>query len=494
MASENGPQPKKRKALWIIALILVVAAGLRVGFANQKSLVLDEFHSYFHATRPSIDSFFETLKLDNHPPLSFAIIAGSRSLFGESEFALRLPAIVYGLIELMLVLRLAGLLGLKRGRAFAVALLAASSLHLDFSTQVRMYALHALAVTGLIEGILSTLLSPPDRSTRKARVRVGLWLTVGMMNHYFFVQYAFWIAAAGLVATRCDWKQLRAFVAPTAIAALLCLPWYATGFREQLGHELPPGGANIGLKDLGEAFVHMFFLNVRLGGESLRLIYIASGVVAFCAAAYGLFKLVRCRGTNEDRAAPILIGAVAFWVPLATTVTAMLFARAGFTWHYVLPSAAAMALLAAHTTEFSKWGRVVLGFVVASALSLSVLNARSSGTENFRGAIQSVIDRLEPNDAVVSVEWQPPLFPQAQPWNYYAPRSRYEEEPPTPLSISRGFSVDKPMQLVQHERVWVLSSRLPNEALLLRLLRENFETVSIERFGFQPTVLLFVRR
>ena len=494
MASDSQTRSTDRRVYWAVAAILLVAAVLRIGFAQQKSLVLDEFHSYFHATRTSFDSFIETLTLDNHPPLSFAIIAGSRALFGDNEFAMRFPAIIYGLLELVLVVRLAGLIGLGRGRALAVALLAASSLHLDFSTQVRMYALHALAVTGLVEGILSTLGATPAQSTRMARARVGLWLTVGMLNHYFFVQYALWIAIAGLFATRGEWKRLKPFVAPTLIAAALCLPWYATGFREQLGHELPPGGDNIGIVALGEAFVHMFFLNVRLGGETLRLVYIGSGIAVFFAAVAGLLMLHFGSHSNRERSAPIFIGTIAFWVPLAATITAAVFARAGFTWHYVLPSAAALALLAAKAADDSRFARVIVVFVIASALSLSVLNAKSRGTENFRGATQYVVDRLQPNDAVVSVEWQPPLFPQGQPWNYYAPRSQFETLPPASLPISRGFFLDNPQDLLQHERVWVISSSLSNEALLFRPLRKDFDEVESQRYGFRPIVVLFERR
>ncbi len=491
----GSPTPwSKQRSFLVLAVIIAVAATLRFGFAANKSLVLDEFHSYFHASRSSVDSFFQTLRLDNHPPLSFAMISASRSIFGESELALRLPAILFGLTELLLVARIAKLLGLNRGRLLAVALLAASSLHLDFSTQVRMYALHALAVTGLVEAILSTLSIQPNESTAMPRTRIALWLTVGMLNHYFFVQYAFWIAVAGLIATRLDWKRLRVFVFPTVCAAVLCLPWYATGFREQLGHELPPGGDNIGVKALGEAFVHMFFLNVRLGGETLRQVFICSGILTFLSAVIGCLMFFARSNTGRDRAGPIFVATIAFWVPVATTVTAALFARAGFTWHYVLPSAAALAIFAAHFADQSRLGRAVVSFAIASAFALSILNAMSPGTENFRGAVKLVLDQLQPGDAVVSVEWQPPLFPQGQPYNYYSTRVGLMNNAPQLLPMNGGFSVAWPEDLLRHQRVWVLSSRLPNQALLLRTLRENFEQVSSERFGFQPTVLLFALR
>ncbi|MFT5287769.1 MAG: hypothetical protein ACI8TQ_003957, partial [Planctomycetota bacterium] len=317
----------------------------------------------------------------------------------------------------------------------------------------------------------------------------------GLLNHYFFIQYGFWIALAGLIAMRGQWSRLKCLITPTIVALVLVSPWYLTGFREQLAHQLPPGGANVGLKSLAEAFVHMFFLNVRIGGPTLRIVFIASGALAIVLAGLGLLRLYASRPVSADRSTPVLLGAVAFLVPLATTVTAALFARAGFTWHYVLPSAAALALLAAVQSDRSRLGRGVLHLVTASALLLSILNAKSVGTEDYRGAVRTVAERFSPGDAVISVEWQPPLFPQAQPWNYYVNRlPATVGASPRALSMSSGFNLDAPAELSQYERIWVLSSYLPDQARLLRTLRESFTQTSTERFGFQPILLVFEKR
>ena len=96
--------------------VLAVALVVRVAYALRKGLVLDEFHSLFHATRQSLGGFFETLVLDNHPPLSFLLIGGSAQVFGDGEFALRLPALLCGLVEVALVVRLARHLGGRHRR------------------------------------------------------------------------------------------------------------------------------------------------------------------------------------------------------------------------------------------------------------------------------------------------------------------------------------------------------------------------------------------
>ncbi|MDP6368091.1 MAG: glycosyltransferase family 39 protein, partial [Planctomycetota bacterium] len=132
--------------------IVLAALVARVFFAQHKGLVLDEFHTLFHASRESIWALLEGLRDDNHPPLAVLMVRVSRELFGDSPLALRLPAIFCGGLELLLVASIARR-WVGASTALAVGFVAASSLHLDFSTQVRMYALLSLSVTGLLRAL-----------------------------------------------------------------------------------------------------------------------------------------------------------------------------------------------------------------------------------------------------------------------------------------------------------------------------------------------------
>ena len=69
-----------RPSIGALLVGLVVGTALfRVGLAGSKSLVLDEFHTWFHATRTDFAAFFEALCEDNHPPLSFLVVGVART-------------------------------------------------------------------------------------------------------------------------------------------------------------------------------------------------------------------------------------------------------------------------------------------------------------------------------------------------------------------------------------------------------------------------------
>ncbi|MDH3593175.1 MAG: glycosyltransferase family 39 protein, partial [Planctomycetota bacterium] len=467
--------------------------------ALRKGLVLDEFHSYFHATRTSFGAFFDTLLADNHPPLSFLVLHAAQAVLGDGALALRAPAIVFGLFEIVLAGQLARRLPSAGGRiaALAMALLAASSLHLDFSTQARMYALHATCVTGLTLALHT--LATTNESARSASVLLVLWSVLGFHNHYFFVQYATvaGVATLAVVAlTPALRSRLRRFVLPVVATVLLCLPWLAWGFRHQWTHALPPGGDDAGLKGLLEAFVHLFFLNVRLGGPELRMLFIGCGAAAAACGALSALRLLATSREPAARALAVLLTATAFGVPLLAAVAASSLGRAGFTWHYVLPSAAALAVLLADFAcaagPLVRVRRAIVGVIGASALLLSVLHVTSRGTEDYPGAVEHVLATHRPGDAIVSVEWQPALFPQGQPWDYYAPR--LAQGSPPPRARMSGFSVADPRDLAQAERVLVLRTSLPGDQHLMQLLLERFEVASRADFGFGVEVLEFVPR
>jgi hypothetical protein len=484
--STQAQHTELRGARLALFALLALALALRVAAALRKSLVLDEFHTWFHATRPSVQAFFATLELDNHPPLGFAVVAVARALFGASELALRTPALLFGLVELALLFVLARRLSGPRVALAATALLALSSLHVDFSSQARMYALHSLAASATLFALVRLLEAPPSRA---AQIALALSLATAFHTHYFGAQYVVVYALAlGLVAALDASRRprLARLIAPVGVAALLCAPWALTGFAEQLSHALPPGGDRHSPVELGEAFVHLFFLNVRLGGDGWREAFIAGGGVVLLVAARGAWRLLR---DPAQRCAGVLCAAGAFGAPLFAWLLALALPRAGFNWHYVLPSALPMALLAAAGARGLL--RYLFGGALALAALLTGLNLATRGTEDFRGAVARALELNRPGDALISVEWQPALFPQGQPYDYYAPR--LVDAPPPRLPLEH-FTLPDPRVLDGVQRVIVVRKSLPPGQHLAQLLEARFVRVQQESFGFDLDVSVWERR
>jgi hypothetical protein len=89
------------------------------------------------------------------------------------------------------------------------------------------------------------------------------------------------------------------------------------------------------------------------------------------------------------------------------------------------------------------------------------------------------------------VEWQPRLFPQGQPWDYYAPRLA-DGAPPPRLEMNELVPA-RLQELLDAERVLVLRTSLPEDQHLMRRLAEGHREVWRRNFGFGVDVLLFER-
>lgn len=481
-------------ALFVLGLALLA----RVLYALSKSFVQDEFHSYYHATNSPIGLFFEALGRDNHPPLSFLVIGAATEAFGRAEIVLRSPAILFSVLEIALVFRLARRLGAGVSWATgAAALLAVSAMHFDYGSQARMYAPLALLITVCVSALVD--LVGDEKPRRGSAVALALGAAGALYTHYFAVQYlgVTVVAAAVGLAAAGEAMRIKRMIAPLGAAALIFLPWAATGFREQLSHKLPPGGDELSFSGLAQSMMHLFAHNVSLAGPAGRWVFIVGAAVPLGLAGLGLIRLL---ASPERRVAGAVVGAAAFLVPVASWTAANLFPRAGYAWHYVLPSAAAAATLCAFGLR-GRMGAWAMGISTALGATLVALHLASPATEDFRGAVRHALESASEGPRgeqvrMVCVEWQPALFPQGQPYDYYAPRIGMGEGLHVPARapmIKGQFTVQDMDDLLAADRVIVIRRSLPDGQALLKGLRATFPTRSITPFGYGVDVLEFSR-
>jgi 4-amino-4-deoxy-L-arabinose transferase-like glycosyltransferase len=488
---------------WLVCLFLL-ALLLRLANLAWGSLKLDDFHSLHHARAADLRTFFAVLAQDNHPPLSFLLVRGARALFGEAPWALRLPSLAAGLATFLVVWRLGARLPCPRARLAAAFLVAASSLHVELSSDVRMYALLGLASAGLLEALLATL------EDGRGAWRIALWTVVGLHAHYHFL-YTLTVVGAATLLLCSLWPAYRASRVPVlaafAAAGLVSAPWYALGFPAQLGHGLAPGGSNATLLRTLEGLKNLVFLNVSVAGPLLRGVGLAASGLLLALLALGLgITLPRSR-PRERAALPVLVLAAAVLVPLLTFAAARLSSRAGFEWRYLVGALPALCLAVGVEACATGWAararRAAVAAVCGAALLVAVPNARDPGEEDYAGAVawilehsvseQSVPEQSGPGDAVVAADWQPVLFPHAIGWQYYAPRLAHGRTLPVRLEYTDDFSLLEPAQLGRHARVFTCLRSLPGNCALLRSLRHAFPEEETHIFGRSVYVHVFTR-
>ena len=503
----TGP---RRLGAWVVLLALL----LRIGDAVRASFHLDDFHSLFHARAADWREFLERVAQDNHPPLSFALLRVVRTTVGEHELWLRLPNVAIGTVAVALTWRIGRRLGHEAGRLFAALLVACSTLHLDLSTDLRMYALLALCVLGVLDAVLDVLDPRGDGRVLglPAALRLPVWTALALLSHYHALHAGVALGVGlGLTAAlrSAPRAEIRRTILLGAVGFLLASPWYATVFRTQLEHELAPGGSAISLPILGESFVHLLFVRLELF-ELVRLPLLTLGLVAFPLAWLGLglaFGGRSERGPSETprpgRTFAILVGSLAFALPVWTAGVAWLQPRAGFEWRYLASAIAPYCLLlgaAAAPGRLLGLRRGLLVATVAGAFLLALGHLRDPGREDYRGATRHVLERLEPGDGLLGVEWQPRLFPRGGGLRTYvdllASSEGVGDPAPQPVWLDHTpeFTLTEPARLGELDAVHCLLRSIPDDVPLLQHLRREFPVEEKQRFGEAVWVLTFRRQ
>lgn len=142
----------------LIILFLLIGLGLRL-IAIEQSFWLDEAISIQTATGYSawqiITQFSPT---DFNPPLYYIVLHFWLKIFPPTEFFIRLPSVIFGIITALFIYKIYFLVFKNKNEALLTfILLLTSSLHVYYSQEARMYALVTFAVTGSIYYFLKIL-------------------------------------------------------------------------------------------------------------------------------------------------------------------------------------------------------------------------------------------------------------------------------------------------------------------------------------------------
>ena len=146
----------------LLGLIVVVGAIVRLHGLGEASLWLDEAASVQFAGLP-----WSTLWLsgyDNAPPVYYSLLKLAL-LFGDSEFAVRLPSMVFGVLTIPMVYRAGQLLAGSWAGLGAALFFALSASQVEYSQEARAYSLLIFAAGARSRG------SPAVFSTGFAQAR-----------------------------------------------------------------------------------------------------------------------------------------------------------------------------------------------------------------------------------------------------------------------------------------------------------------------------------
>lgn len=374
---------------WVMAaLIVLLALGLRLHRLGAESLWLDEGFTAFQIRFPVGDMLARLAQEDNHPPLHYLLLHFWVDGAGWSEFSLRFPSALAGVLAVATIVRLGRrLMGWPAGLA-AGLLLAISPFHIWYSQEARMYAL----VGFLSLASVCLLVEAARRPSLRIWALYALTTGLSLLTHYF--AFLVLLAQLPLAPFLLGRRRLKEWLGAVVAAGFIYLPWLPSQWHQLIR---APGGyrTSFGLGDIASQLLFTFSLGEERMPESLATV--PWGFLAL--AGVGLVSLV-----GRPRAAAVLISWLALPVIIVYVLTQAtgLDLRAGGRMYYIVILGAFILFLARGVAVLP--GRllpaVALAFLVVSTL-LALETQSRVRKEDFRRATAYIQRKESPDEAIV---------------------------------------------------------------------------------------------
>ncbi len=229
-------QPSTFNYLQSVVALLLAAFALRAWNLGRPSLWYDEAYLWW-ATRLPLGKMLSLSISELVPPSHYFVLRAWQPLAGSSEFALRFPSVLYGILALAALARIARrLTGQPAAATWALLFGAVATPLLWAARETRMYG--AFITWSLLAGM--ALIETLYARTPRARRRWG-WLWGGALLGALatLTLSAFWLVGQGLFALVVLLRQPRSaarawfrdVIPPTLVAGALFLPWLIGALR-----------------------------------------------------------------------------------------------------------------------------------------------------------------------------------------------------------------------------------------------------------------------
>lgn len=217
----------KGERLAIACIAIVVSSLLLFYQLDAKSLWVDELHSA-RMSEGDIGTVILNASHDLHPPLYFLLLNLWTMIAGDSDFALRFPSLICGLLSLPLMYRIGARTADTRWGMLSMWLLGTSPFFVLFSRTARYYSL------AMLLGLASCLLLL-EFTERGRRATLLLYIVVSISALYASYLTGSLLAAQAvyLVLQRRQYgSRFRGWLLAQFVMLLLLSPWVATVLQQ----------------------------------------------------------------------------------------------------------------------------------------------------------------------------------------------------------------------------------------------------------------------
>jgi hypothetical protein len=397
-APRVGVRQSDTVSVWWLIAVVGVAVALRIPGLNS-SLWIDEIFSLLDSFRGGLAQIVTVFPGDNQHPLYAVLAHLCLALFGESPWAIRLPAVVFGVATVPALYWLGSMVLSRREGLVSALLLSVSYHHIWFSQNARGYSALAFLTVVSTACLIRGLRGGPKSSFAWYAVTAALGCYVHLTMVFVVIAHAFvWVTSSWLATERVGKPVFTSAPGLGFVGAgALTLALYAPVFLQVQHFFVNKPSQLLGVSTPGWALVEgLRVLAMGIGGGSavLGALLIVAGAAFFVIGSWSLW-----------RQAPLPLGL--FVMPAVVTILGALVARGTMYPRFFFSLIGFGVLIVVRglvvvSRGRDRWMASLAGLAVIASLASLPLNYRYP-KQDFDGARRWIDARNASREPVASV-------------------------------------------------------------------------------------------
>ena len=248
---------------WRLWVSVIIGLALRVYHLGDNSLWVDEGFSVAWANAAVPELLHKTLSAEPHPPTYYLMLHFWITAFGASPLATRMLSVIFGTATIFLVFQIGATLSDRNLGSISSFLLAISAIHIQYSTEARMYAQFTFAAGLSVWGAALFMRNMAQPLwLRKATIMLAIGISLALVSHNTGVLVWVAISTTLLIIWLLDGQPrpaLRYGLIFNGILAILFLCWLPLLLEQwQIAKMatawMPPLGLKVAAEALGPLF------------------------------------------------------------------------------------------------------------------------------------------------------------------------------------------------------------------------------------------------
>jgi uncharacterized membrane protein len=485
-----------------IALLGIVLAGafFRVYHLGTQSLWLDEVISVRWSLL-SVPQMVQVTAQDVHPPLYYFLLHYWMTIFGTSEFGVRLLSALFGILAIPMIYVVGRQLFNKQVGLVAALILALSSFNIMYSQEARMYTL--MVLLALLSMYFFWRFLQQSNLVSSVGYVLSTTLLVWTHNYSWFVVIAENIYVVTLLVLSTDRTfRLRHWAVLQAIVVALFVPWMAVLIQQILRHLAT--GSSLAPPTIAD-FIYTF--SGYSGTVVLLVLFLGLSVLS-------LFGIQKVRGSMDWKAplkalegyawevriqgaAPVYFLAV--WVLTVNLIPFIIsrFSTPIYLDKYTIAASVALYILVAKGIRNinCRYAQIaVIGIIVVLSMANLQVYYTSITKPQARQAISFIDANLKSGDVVlVSPDGHSIVFDYynnrtdavAKPLHYWGVVGNTTNSSETPSVKDKINEIQSDVS--GHDRVWLFASNFiagkAAENFTLRILNESYVNIETKTYA-----------